>query len=456
MTAVDNAVKFARDRRETALAELKELLAIPSISTLPEHKPDMRRAAEWLAAELKRVGMTRAEIMPTAGHPVVYAEWLGAPGKQTVLVYGHYDVQPVDPLDEWVSDPFAGQIRGDNIFARGASDMKGQDVAFIKAAEALMQNGGLPVNIKVLIEGEEEIGSPSLGEFIAAHADLLKCDFSLNCDGGILRPDLPSIAYGLRGLAYFEVWVRGPEHDLHSGMFGGTLHNPAQALCELIAGMHDADGRVTLPGFYDKVRRLAPDERAALARRPHDDEEWRINAASPPALYGEKGFTTVERVGVRPTLEVNGLYSGFIGEGSKTVLPAKAMAKVSMRLVPDQDPNEVGQQLREHLRRHAPPTVTWEVRDLTSGPGVIVERDSPHVKAAVAALKSVFGVDPVFIREGGSVPIVGMIQSQLKAESVLMGFGLPDDNLHAPNEKLHLPNFYKGIEAYIHFLHNLA
>lgn len=456
MTAVDQAVKFVRDHRDQALAELKEVLAIPSVSTLPEHKPDMQHAAEWFAAKLKNIGMTRAEVMPTEGHPVVYAEWLGAPGKPTVLVYGHYDVQPVDPLDEWTSGPFESAIRGDNLYARGASDMKGQDVAFIKAIEAVLQSGGLPVNVKILIEGEEEIGSPHLGAFIAAQADLLQCDFSLNADGSILRPDLPSIAYGLRGLAYFEVWVRGPEHDLHSGLYGGTLHNPAQALCELIAGMHDGQGRVTLPGYYDRVRPLAPDERAALARRPHDDEQWRLNAGSPPALYGENGYTTVERVGTRPTLEVNGLYSGFIGAGSKTVLPAKAMAKISMRLVPDQDSSAVGEQLREHMRRHAPPTVTWEVKDLVNGPAVIVDRDSPHVKAAAAALKTVFGVDPVFVREGGSVPIVSMMQTQLKVESVLMGFGLPDDNLHAPNEKLHLPNFYKGMETYVHFLHNLA
>lgn len=454
--SVDQAVQFVRARREKTLAELKEILAIPSISTLPEHKPDMRRAADWFAAELKRIGMPRSEVMPTAGHPIVYAEWLGVAGRPTVLVYGHYDVQPVDPLDEWLSGPFEAAIQGDNLYARGASDMKGQIFAFIKAAEAVMQNGGPPVNLKFLIEGEEEIGSPNLGAFIAAHRDLLKCDFSLNADSGIQRPDLPSIVYSLRGLAYFEIWVRGPQHDLHSGLFGGTVHNPAQVLCELVAGMHDADGRVTLPGYYDRVRPLAPDERAALARQLRDDEHWRIDAASPPALYGEKGYTTGERAGVRPTLEVNGLYSGFIGEGSKTVLPAKAMAKISMRLVPDQDPVAVGKQLREYLSLHAPPTVTWEVKDMVCGPAVIVERDSPNVRAAAAALKTVFGVEPVYVREGGSVPIVSMMKAQLRVETVLMGFGLPDDNVHAPNEKLYLPNFYKGMEAYAHFLHNLT
>jgi acetylornithine deacetylase/succinyl-diaminopimelate desuccinylase-like protein len=388
---------------------------------------------------------------------VVYAEWLGAPGRPTVLVYAHYDVQPVDPLNEWHSNPFEATQRGDDLFARGASDMKGQTVAVIRAIEALMlAGGGLPVNVKFMIEGEEEIGSPHLGPFIAAERERLACDFSLNADAGIKAPDLPSLVYSLRGLAYFEVWVHGPSHDLHSGQFGGTVHNPAQVLCELVAGMHDANGHVTLPGFYDRVRQLSPAERAVLARLPHDDERWRSQAGDPPALYGEAGFTTVERVGARPTLEVNGLYSGFIGEGSKTVLPARAMAKISMRLVPDQSGPEVGQQLRAYLAQNAPPTVTWEVKDLVAGPGIILDRDTTCMRAAADALQTVFGVEPIFLREGGSVPVVNLLKQQLGVDSVLLGFGLPDDNLHAPNEKQHLPNFYKGIEGYIHFFANLA
>jgi acetylornithine deacetylase/succinyl-diaminopimelate desuccinylase-like protein len=459
MPSVQPAVEFARARRENSLADLKELLAIPSISTLPEHQPDMRRAAEWLRAELERIGLSRCEILPSpgGGHPVVYGEWMRAPGQPTVLVYAHYDVQPVDPLDEWRSPPFAATLRGDNLFARGASDMKGQTVAVIKAVEALMQaQGGLPVNVKFLIEGEEEIGSPHLDAFIQAQAERLQSDFSLNADSSILGPQTPSLVYSIRGLAYFEVWVRGPEHDLHSGMFGGAVHNPAQVLCELVAGMHDADGHITLPGYYASVRPLAAEERAVLARRPHDDEQWRANAGSPPALRREAGYTTIECIGARPTLEVNGLYSGFIGEGSKTVLPAKAMAKISMRLVPDQTPAGVGRQLREYLRRNAPSTVTWEVKDLAQGPGLVMDRDTPHFRAAARALETVFGAQPVYLREGGSVPVVGLLKERLNVDSVMMGFGLPDDNLHAPNEKQNLPNFYRGIETYIHFFANLA
>lgn len=456
MTNVESAIAHVRAHQNYVLQELKDFVAIPSVSTLPEHKPDMLRAAEYVAKILKSMGMNKVAIMPTSGHPVVYGEWLGAPGKPTVLVYGHYDVQPVDPLDEWLSPPFEPTVRGDNLYARGASDMKGQDIAFLAAIAASLQHGGgLNCNVKILIEGEEEIGSPNLAAFLAEHKDLLRCDFSLNADSGILRPDLPAIIYGLRGLAYFELWVRGPEHDLHSGTFGGIVHNPAQVLCELIAGMHDQDGRITLPGYYDKVRVLTAEERADMARIPYDEARSLREAGNPPMHYGEKGFTTIERAGARPTLEINGLYSGFIGEGSKTVLPCKAMAKISMRLVPDQDPEAVEDQLRKYLTKNAPPTVTWDLKAFGKGPGVLTPRDSLGAKAAAKAMETVFGVPPVFRREGGSVPVVGQIKTILDADSVIMGFGLPDDNLHAPNEKFHLPNFYRGIESYIHFFANL-
>jgi acetylornithine deacetylase/succinyl-diaminopimelate desuccinylase-like protein len=457
MTEPTQSLAYAKSNHDRYLAEYKEFLSLPSISTLSEHKPDIQRAAEWVSRQMKDMGLENVEIMPTAGHPVVYGEWLSAvsAAATTVLVYGHYDVQPVDPLNEWVSPPFEPTIRGDNIYARGASDMKGQDHAFLKALEALLKNGELRVNVKVLVEGEEEIGSPNLGPFIDQHRAKLKCDFVLNADAGILRSDLPSLTYGLRGLAYFELWVHGPRHDLHSGVFGGSVHNPAQVLCELIAGMHDADGRVTLPGFYDKVRVLPDEERAEIARLPIPDEEWR-QTAGVPQLYGEKGFTNLERLGARPTLEVNGLLSGFTGEGSKTVLPAKAMAKISMRLVPEQDDKAVEEQLKEYLQKHAPPTVTWEVKKLVSGPAVLVNRDSPGMRAAAAALEAAFGRRPVFGLNGGSVPIVSMLQARLGVDSIVMGFGLPDDNLHAPNEKQHLPNYYRGIEAYIRFFGNLA
>jgi acetylornithine deacetylase/succinyl-diaminopimelate desuccinylase-like protein len=456
MATTAQIVESAKRGNARFLSELKEFLAIPSISTLSEHKPDIQRAADWVAQQLSGMGFKKVAVMPTAGHPVAYGEWLDAPGKATVLVYGHYDVQPVDPLDEWISPPFVPTVRGDNLYARGASDMKGQLHACLKALETwIKENGTLPVNVKVIAEGEEEIGSPNLPPFMQQHQEKLKCDVALNCDSGILRPDLPSLVYGLRGLAYFEIWVHGPDHDLHSGVFGGSVHNPAQALCELIAGMHDANGHITLPGFYDNVRELSAEERADLARTPHSDDEWRKMTGA-PMLYGEKGFTTLERLGTRPTLEVNGILSGFTGEGAKTVLPAKAMAKISTRLAPYQDDNAVEQQLKEYLQKHAPPTVKWEVRKIASAPPVLVQRDTPGVRAAVAALEATFGVKPVFRLQGGSVPIVSMTQAILGADSILMGFAMDDDNFHSPNEKLHLPNYYRGIEAYIRFFGEIA
>jgi acetylornithine deacetylase/succinyl-diaminopimelate desuccinylase-like protein len=451
MSSPEQALRLVRDRREQHLSQLKELVSIPSISTLPEHRADVARTAQWLAAELERIGLERVEVIPTEGHPVVYAEWMKAAGAPTILVYGHYDVQPVDPVDEWLSDPFDPVVRGDYIFGRGASDMKGQILAQIKAVEALLEAGDLRVNLRYLIEGEEEVGSPHLGAFIEEHRERLRGDAVLNCDGGIHGPDEPAITYALRGLAYFELEVRGPSKDLHSGLFGGTIHNPAQALCELVAGMHDAQGRVTLPGFYDKVRDLTEEERALLARVPYSDDAW-LGMAGAPALRGEAGYTTVERVGARPTLEVNGIVGGFTGEGSKTVLPAKALAKISMRLVPDQDPAAIHDQLCAYLREHAPDTVTWEVRELTHGAGAVMDRNSPFMRAAEAALTEVYGKEPLFKREGGSVPVVSLMQEKLGVDSVMMGFALPDDGIHGPNERQYLPNYFRGIEAYIRFL----
>jgi acetylornithine deacetylase/succinyl-diaminopimelate desuccinylase-like protein len=455
MSESTNAIAYARTHRERFVSELKDLLAIPSISTLSEHKADMQRAAEWVTRQLVNLGFKNCAVLPTAGHPVAYGESLNAPGKPTVLVYGHYDVQPVDPLNEWISPPFEATVRGDNLYARGASDMKGQVIAVLKAIESLVRNEGLRVNLKVLIEGEEEIGSPSLGAFIAQNKEKLKCDIALNCDSGIARPDLPTIVYGLRGLAYFEIWVYGPAQDLHSGVFGGSVHNPAQALCELIAGMHDADGHITLPGFYDKVRALTDDERAEIARLPLSDDDWRATAKV-PELWGKKGFTTLERLGALPTLEVNGLLSGFTGEGSKTVLPAKAMAKISCRLAAHQDDNDIEMQLNEYMRRHAPPTIRWQVKKMVTTPPVLVNRDTIGARAASRALEATFGVKPIFKLEGGSVPVVSTTKTVLGVDSILLGFGLPDDNLHSPNEKFHLPNFYRGIETYIRFFDAVA
>jgi acetylornithine deacetylase/succinyl-diaminopimelate desuccinylase-like protein len=453
MTSPTPAIEYARANRGRFVAELQEILAIPSVSTLSEHKPDMRRAAEWVANNLRAMGLQHIAIMPTAGHSVVYGDWLNAPGQPVVLIYGHYDVQPVEPLNEWHSGPFDPTIRGDNIYARGASDMKGQVMGFLKALDAILQCGPLPINVKVIIEGEEEIGSPHLGAFVQANLDLLQCDLALNADVGIISPTQPSLVYGLRGLAYFELWIYGAKSDLHSGTFGGSVHNPAQVLCELIAGMHDANGKITLPGFYDKVRELTAEERATLAGESLDEWNRMVGA---PQLYGEKGYTHLEQTGARPTLEINGLYSGFIGEGSKTVLPAKAMAKISCRLVPYQDDAAIEGMLRAYLEQHMPPTVTWTLSNHSHTPAVLVERDTPGVRAAVAALEATFGVKPLFRMEGGSVPVVSLTQRLLGVDSILMGFGLPDDNLHAPNEKLHLPNYYHGIESYIRFFYNLA
>lgn len=454
MTDVTAAVAHACARREQILSEYQDLLRIPSVSTLPEHREDVRRAAEWLADKLRALGMAIVEVMPTPGHPVVYAESGMKPGRPTVLVYGHYDVQPADPLDEWQSPPFEPAIRGDFLHARGASDMKGQLYALLCAVEALTAAGGLPVNLKCLLEGEEEVGSPNLRPFIVAHRERLACDAVLNCDGGIHAPDVPSITYALRGLAYFELEVRGPEKDLHSGLFGGSIRNPAQTLCELVAGMHDEEGRVTLPGFYDRVRPLTDEERGVLAQAPHSDAEW-LAMSGAPGTWGEAGYSTVERVGARPALEVNGIYGGFQGAGSKTVLPAKATAKLSCRLVADQEPGEVHAQLRAYLEEKAPDGVRWTLRELVHGPGAVMDRKSAYSKAAAAALETVFGRPPVYKREGGSVPVVGMMQQELGVDSVMLGFALPDDGIHGPNERQYLPNFFKGIETYIRFLAGL-
>jgi acetylornithine deacetylase/succinyl-diaminopimelate desuccinylase-like protein len=451
-----SALQYAQDHRDRFLAEFKDFVSIASISTDPQSKPEIEKTAEWVAGQLRGLGLSGVVIYPTKGHPVVYGESLLAGQKApTVLVYGHYDVQPPEPLELWQSSPFTPEIRGENLYARGAADMKGQVLASIKALEAINQTGTLPVNVKFLIEGEEEIGSPNLEEFIIDHKDLLGCDFALNPDTGMLAPDLPTITYALRGLAYFELRVYGPNHDLHSGIYGGVVHNPAQALCELIAGMHDAHGRVTLPGFYAKVQQLDAEERGELARLP-TDEKFYLEQTGAPTLWGEVGYSPTERVGARPTLEVNGLYSGFTGEGAKTVLPAWAMAKISTRLVPDQDPEEVYQQLNDYLKINAPETIRVELTQLTGGPASISDRTSKSVKAMEEAMNSVWGKRPLFRREGGSVPVVTLFKNILGAESVNCGFSLPDDNLHAPNEKQHLPTWYNGIDTLIHFYLNLG
>jgi acetylornithine deacetylase/succinyl-diaminopimelate desuccinylase-like protein len=449
------AIDFSKKNYARFLDELKSFLSIPSISTDTDRNADMLKAADFLVAALKGLGFEKARIHETKRHPVVFAQKnCGKPDAQTVLIYGHYDVQPVDPIELWQSDPFAPQQREEHLYARGGSDMKGQIWAALKSIESIRSAGDMPVNIKCIFEGEEEIGSPNLDAWIAENTELLACDVVLNPDTGMLAPDVPTIVYGLRGLAYFEIKVHGPAHDLHSGLYGGVVHNPANVLASLIAGMHDQDGRVTLPGFYNKVIPLSAEERAQFERLPFGDEDF-LKQTGSEKLWGEKGFTSLERIGARPTLDVNGIYAGFTGEGSKTVIPAWAMAKISMRLVPDQDPAEIRESFKKYIDDHLPDGLHWDFKEHAANKACLVDLNSPAVHALAKAQETVWGIPPVYKREGGSVPVVLTMQNLLGVESVLTGFGLPDDNIHAPNERLHLPTWQRGIECLIHFFLNL-
>lgn len=449
------ALQYAKENRLRFISELTELLRIPSISSDPNNKTEMQRAADWIAEHLKSIGIDNVKVFQTSLHPIVYGEYQKAgTTAPTVLVYGHYDVQPPEPLDKWNTKPFEPILQGDNLFARGASDMKGQTMAAVKAIESILEQGVPPANIKFIIEGEEEIGSPSAGDFLLEKKDLLASDVVLNLDAGMVDAQTPGITYGLRGIAYFELRVFGPASDLHSGRYGGVFHNPAQALCEIISGMHDESGRITLPGYYDRVRLLEDNERQSFARI-NPKEISHLDEIGAPALWGEPEYSPIERIGARPTLEINGLFSGFTGEGAKTVIPSYAMAKISCRLVPDQDPEEVHQQLLAYLNQFAPKTIKWELDCMMGNPACITDRNQPTLKAMEEALETVWGTKPVYKRDGGSIPIVSQMQEILGLESILSGFGLPDDNIHAPNEKLHLPTWQRGIEAVIHFFYNL-
>lgn len=453
---LDEALNYARNNGDRYLNELKQVLTIPSISTDPEHNADMRKAADWISSQLRTIGMDDVQVLATEGHPVVYAEWLKAgKGAKTIMIYGHYDVQPPDPLELWLSPPFRPEVRGEFLYARGSADMKGQLVSILKVVESMMKSGGSPVNLKWLLEGEEEIGSEHLDAFIRDHKRMLACDFCLNTDGTVLGPKDPSITTGLRGLAYFELRVQGPSKDLHSGRYGGIIHNPAQALAELIAGMHDSRGRVTLPGFYAKVRRLSKAERRDLARVPLTRKVY-LEQTGAPALWGEPNYTPPERLGARPTLEVNGLLSGFTGTGTKTVLPAWAMAKISCRLVPDQTVDDTIAQLRAYLKAKAPKDITWDLQYLHGADAALVSADSLGVEAMSKAVRTVWGKRPYLLREGGSIGVVVQLQKRLGVDSVVAGFGLDDCNMHSPNENLHLPTWYKGIETLVHFFYELA
>lgn len=446
---------FVEDRKETTLAELIELLRIPSVSTDSAHKSDVARCAEAVAARVREAGL-EAQILPTKGHPVVYGERLRAPGKPTLLIYGHYDVQPPDPLDLWRSDPFEPAVEGDYLVARGATDDKGQFYALLKGVQAAKETmGELPVNVKMLIEGEEEIGSPNLGAFIDEHEKRLACDVIVISDCSQLDVDRPAITYGLKGLCYMEVTVKGPGHDLHSGAFGGAVANPANALIRMLATCQDEDGRITIPGFYEDVRDLTDEERRDLNALPFDDGAF-LESTGAKKTFGEPGYSTVERKGTRPTFDVNGLISGFTGEGAKTVLPSVAKAKFSMRLVPDQDPDKIARLVTDYLTGIAPDTVTVDVRALHGAKPVVVPREGRFMPAAVAALETGFGAKPVFVREGGSIPVVNTFREKLGVDSLLLGLGLPDDRPHSPNERFRIKDFYRGQVMMAAFLEEMA
>jgi acetylornithine deacetylase/succinyl-diaminopimelate desuccinylase-like protein len=448
-----SAVDYASKNHPRFLDELKGLLRIPSVSTLPEHKKDCRRAADTLATELHRIGMENVRIIETQGHPLVYADWLHAVGKPTVLCYGHYDVQPPDPLDEWASPPFEPTERNGNIYARGAVDDKGQVWAQVKALESLLAaNRSLPINVRVLFEGEEEVGGEGIAKFVTSKPPELKADFALVSDTELFAPGLPTLCVGLRGMIYTEVEVRGAKTDLHSGMYGGAAPNPFVALAQIISRLKDEHGRIQIPGFYDDI--VAPSEAELKAWRnlPFDEEEYRTSEVGSRQLVGESGYSVLERTWARPTLDVHGMPGGFVGAGAKTVIPAKAVAKISMRLVPDMMPAKAFSQYKSYVEKIAPAGVDVDVRLIHSGDPCLIPTDNRYIQAATRALHEVWGKDTVFIRSGGSIPIVGDFARHLGLPSVMMGFGLPDDNLHAPNEKFNLKNFELGIRSLIRFL----
>jgi acetylornithine deacetylase/succinyl-diaminopimelate desuccinylase-like protein len=445
------------DVQERYLAELKQFLEIPSISTDPERTDDVRDCAEWVAERLRLAGMLNVDLIEGDGHPLVYGEWLEKPGKPTVLFYGHYDVQPVEPLEEWLSPPFEPEVRGDNIYARGAADDKGLTLILIKAVERLIdRDATLPVNVKFLIEGEEESGGKHITRFVASDDPRLRADAAVICDTEMFAPELPTICVGLRGIVYGELHVRGAAQDLHSGMYGGAAPNPLMAIAEILTALKDRDGRILIPNFYDRVQRPTEDEFAAWRSLPFNEVEYREKEMKAAALTGEPGYSVFERTWARPTLEVHGIRGGFTGEGAKTVIPAQAVAKISMRLVPDQRPEEATEQMAQAVAAACPRGVTAEWRSIHAAAPSLTDTDNPFIRAAAEAMTEIFGNKTVYVRSGGSIPIVGLFDKHLGMPSVMMGFGLPDDNLHAPNEKLYLPNFFRGIDAVARYLEILG
>jgi acetylornithine deacetylase/succinyl-diaminopimelate desuccinylase-like protein len=443
---MDYIKNYIDANKERFLDELFGLLRIPSISSIANHKPDMVRAAEYWKETLLNAGADKAMVMPTEGNPVVYAEKMVNPKAPTVLVYAHYDVMPVDPIDLWKTQPFEPVVREGKIWGRGADDDKGQSFIHAKAFELMVKTGNLPCNVKFMIEGEEEIGSANMGKWCRNNKEMLKADIILISDTSMIGMDVPSVTVGLRGLAYVEVEVTGPSHDLHSGLFGGAVANPANVLAKLIASLHDEDHRVTIPGFYDDVLEVSPEERAEMAKAPFDLEKYK-RALGIDEVLGEKGYTTMERTGIRPTLDVNGIWGGYIGEGAKTVLPSKAYAKISMRLVPNQDHRKIAQLFQAHFNSIAPKWVKVKVNPHHGGQGYVAPTNTPGYLAASKAVEEVFGKKPVPFRSGGSIPIVSTFEEILGLKSILLGFGLEADAIHSPNENFSLEQFFKGIET---------
>jgi acetylornithine deacetylase/succinyl-diaminopimelate desuccinylase-like protein len=447
---------YIDQHKDENLKDLCELLEIPSVSAKSEHKPDIQRAANWVADKLRAIGMERVEIIPTKLHPLVYAEWLGAPGKPTLLFYGHYDVQPPEPLELWTSPPFEPAVRDGQLWARGSADDKGQVHVHLAALDSLMKvHGRLPINVKVIVEGEEEVGSPNLYQFVRKNKAKLKAEALLVSDTSMVAPGVPSISYGLRGLNYFQVEITGANQDLHSGVFGGAAPNPLQALADLFARLHDSDGRVAVPHFYDDVRPLSERERRDLRALPWSEKQFR-RFLGVRELTGEKGYTAIERLWCRPTLELNGIWGGYSGEGAKTVIPAKAYAKFSTRLVPDQDPKEIAFLVERQVRRLLPESVTYKFETLSRGKPWVASYEDPIFQTAQQSLSKGFGRKAVFIREGGSIPFVTEVHDILKVPCVLMGFGLADENAHAPDEHFALEHYFGGIRSAALFYEEMA
>jgi acetylornithine deacetylase/succinyl-diaminopimelate desuccinylase-like protein len=449
---IDTYIESNKDR---FIDELLDLLRIPSVSADPKYKADVARCAEEVKKRMVEAGLEKVEVCPTAGHPIVYGERIIDPKLPTVLVYGHYDVQPPDPLDLWHSGPFDPVIKEGMIYARGSADDKGQFYMHVKAIETMMKSGGLPCNVKVMIEGEEEVGSDNLGLFVSANKEKLKADVVLISDTSMIANDVPSINTGLRGLSYLEVEVTGPNRDLHSGVYGGAVANPINALCEMIASLHDQDRRITIPGFYDTVAELSAAERAALAEAPFNEEDYKKDLDI-DAVRGEKGYTSEERSSIRPTLDVNGIWGGYIGEGAKTVLPSKAYAKISMRLVPNQKSDAITKLFQDHFVKIAPPGVKVVVKPHHGGEAAVTPIDSPAYLAASKAMEDTFGKKPIPTRGGGSIPIVALFEQELGLKTVLFGFGLDSDNIHSPNEKYGVFNYLQGIRSITRFFHHYA